>query len=455
MDKILVVDDDKDMRDTLSDIITAEGYEVTVAGDGRKALRKTMAHSPDVVLLDVRLPDMDGMKVLEEIRKIGNDIVVIMLTAYGGMKEAVSAMKLGAFDYVIKPFDNEELVLNIKKAIQTRSLTREVEDLRRKLQDKTAMAGIKGESTQIREVLNRVKIVAPTNMTVILQGESGTGKELIARLVHQSSLRHDKPFVVVDSGTLPENLMESELFGYERGAFTGAYERKTGKFESAHGGTLFLDEITNLAFELQAKLLRVIQERKIQHLGGAREITIDVRIIAATNMILADEVKKGRFRYDLYHRLNEFNIDIPPLRERKEDIPVLAKYFLTEANQEFNRSCEGISGEAMKSLLSCQWPGNIRELRNVVRKTALLTDSNYISEIELPFTGSDPEGFVFQGDLDEDATMAEIVKQTTESIERQLIRRALTQANYNKTRAARILKIDRMTLYSKIKSLGL
>jgi len=456
LDKILIVDDDKDMLQLLSDFIKAEGYEVVTASDGRRALKEVRMHLPELILLDVRLPEMDGMKVLEEIKKIDKDLIVIMLTAYGQVKDAVRALKLGAFDYITKPFDDEEIMLNIKKALETRSLRIEVEDLRRRLEEKTAITQFVGESPHIKEVLNQVKMVAPTNLTVIIQGESGTGKEVIARLIHQGGPRHNKPFITVDCGTLPENLVESELFGYERGAFTGAEKRKEGKFEAANEGILLLDEITNLTQSLQAKLLRVIQERKVQHLGSTKEIKIDVRIIAATNTILSDEVKRGRFRDDLYHRLNEFNINLPPLRERKEDIPLLARYFLEEANPEFKKNIEGISGEAMKSLLNYLWPGNVRELRNTIRRSLLLTDSNYIREISLPLDII--SNFVkveLLADLDKGISLREITIKTTERVEREIIKKALTQAKNNKSKAAKILKIDRMTLYSKIKSLGL
>jgi DNA-binding NtrC family response regulator len=456
MDKILIVDDDKDMRDILSNLISSDGYKAITASNGRKALIKTRAHSPDLVLLDVRLPEIDGLKVLEEIKKMDKNIPIIMLTAYEDVKSAVQAMKSGAFDYITKPFDNEEMALNIKRALQTRYLYREVENLRRRLEEKTDRARFMGESPRIKQVLNQVKLIAPTNMTVIIQGESGTGKELIARMIHEESLRHDKPFIAVDCGTIPENLVESELFGYEKGAFTGADKRKEGSFESANGGTLFLDEMINLPLSLQVKLLRVIQERKVQHLGGTKEIKIDVRIITATNAILSDEVKKGRFRGDLYYRLNEFNINLPPLREREEDIPSLAKYFLEEAKLEFNKKIEDISGEGMKSLLNYSWPGNVRELRNEVRRAALLTDSNYIRGINLPLdVTSNCEKIYPSAGLDKGLSLREATKKITEEAEKKLIKEALAQAKNNKSKTAKILKIDRMTLYSKIKSLGL
>ena len=456
MKKILIVDDDKDMRDILSSLISSEGYETITAGDGRKALKEISAHSPDLVLLDIRLPEMDGMKVLEEIKKIDKNLPVIMLTAYEDVKGAVQAMKSGAVDYITKPFDNEEMVLNIKRALQTWYLSREVENLRKILEGKRIVERFLGESPPIKQILNQVKRVAPTSMTVIIQGESGTGKELIAQMIHKESPRHDKPFIAIDCGAIPENLVESELFGYERGAFTGADKRKEGSFESANGGTLFLDEMINLPLPLQLKLLRVIQERKVQHLGSTKEIKIDVRIITATNAILSDEVKDGRFRGDLYYRLNEFNINLPPLREREKDIPILAKYFLEEANLEFNKKIEDISGEAMKSLLNYHWPGNVRELRNVIRKAVLLTDSNYIGEINLSSdVTSNCEKIDLSADLDKGISLREATRKITKEVEKKVIKEALGVAKNNKSKAAKILKIDRMTLYSKIKSLGL
>jgi DNA-binding NtrC family response regulator len=449
MGKVLIVDDDEDIRSILSDIIKSEGYKTIAAGDGRKALEKVREHSPEVVLLDVRLPEIDGMQVLKEIKKMNSDTVVIMLTAYGRLADAVQSVKMGAFDYITKPFDNEEVLSNIKKALHAVRLI-EAADLR-SVQDCRAAVQFIGESRPVKEVLNQVNIVSPTNMTVVLQGESGTGKELIARMIHQGSSRRDKPFIVVDGGTLPENLMESELFGYERGAFTGANEKKAGKFEAANGGTLFLDEITNLPYTLQSKMLRVLQERRVQHIGSSKEIRIDIRIIAATNTVLPDEVRKGRFREDLYHRLNEFYINIPPLRKREEDISLLARYYLGEANQEFNKKVESISGEAMKSLSSYQWPGNVRELKNVVKRAVLLTDSDAIREIS--FSASERPAPRIE--LNRDISMAEIIKKTSGDAETELIRKALVQTKNNKTKAARLLKIDRMTLYSKIKSLGL
>ncbi len=448
--RVLIVDDDDNMRGILSDIITSRGYKAIAIGDGGKALDEVRKHAPQVVLLDVRLPDMDGLQVLEEIKKTNSETVVIMLTAYGGLKDAVRSVKLGAFDYITKPFDNEEVLLDIKKALLAVPRGLAAKDARHRT-DTAPSAQFIGKSRLARELLNQVSIVSSTNMSVVLQGESGTGKELIARMIHQGSPRRDNPFIVVDGGALPETLIESELFGYEKGSFTGANEKMPGKCELANGGTLFLDEITNLPYLLQAKLLRVLQEHTIQHLGGSKEIKIDVRIIAAANKCLKEEVKAGRFREDLYHRLNEFTINLPPLSQRGEDIPPLAKKIIMEANQEFNKKVEKISEEAMKSLLSYSWPGNVRELKNVIKRAVLLTNSDTIGQIVLTESvSSTPQ--VHSGKV---IAMADTVRNVTNNMEKELIKKALAQAKNNKTKAAKILQVDRMTLYSKIKSLGL
>lgn len=455
MEKILIVEDNKDMQFNLSSVLKDAGFETVVAGDGKRTLKEVEKSSPNLVLLDIKLPDMDGISILEEIKKNDKDVVVIMLTAYGDVKGAVRAMKLGAFDYVAKPFDNEELILIVKKALQTQSLSREVESLRKKLGEKTLGEETMGESPLIKQVLKQVEIIAPTAMTVILQGESGTGKEVIANLIHRKSKRKDKPLVAVDCSSIPETLVESELFGYEKGAFTGADDRKEGKFEQANGGTLFFDEVTNLPNAVQMKLLRVIQERKLQHLGGKRDIGVDVRIIVATNINLSDAVKAGKFRDDLFHRLNEFHINLPPLRERKEDFPILTKYFLEMADLELGKKVEGFSGDAMKFLLDYHWPGNVRELKNVIKKAVLLADSNTIPLALLSLNGGSPTKVDVKDNLEDNESLKDTKKKAAKQIEEKMIKEALAKAGGNKTKAAKILKIDRMTLYSKIKEFQL
>ena len=453
--KILIVDDDKDLRFNLSNILKDEGYDVLAVEDGKEALKAVQNNPPILVLLDIRLPEMDGMKILEKMKELNHNLAIIMLTAVTDVKDAVKAMRLGAYDYITKPFDNEELILTIKKALSTQYLSREVESLRRRLGERLAIEEVMGESPQIKQVLKQVETIAPTNMTVIIQGASGTGKELIAQLIYQKSLRKDKPFVAIDCGAIPETLVESELFGYERGAFTGAETRKEGKFEQANEGTLLLDEIANLTDAVQMKLLRVIQERRLQHLGGKRDIRIDVRIIVASNVNLSEAARAGKFRNDLYHRLNEFQIELPKLTERKEDIPILAKYFLDEADSEFNKKVNGISSEAMKFLLNYSWSGNVRELRNIIKRAVLLVESDSIELGNFP-----PDNLKLYGDrrktdvtqsLDKGVSFEEITKET----EKDLIKKALERSGGNKIKAAEILKMNKKTLYRKIKKLGL
>jgi len=456
METILIVDDNKDLCFNLSAILKDEGYEVIAVNNGKQALKEAKRKFPNLVLLDIRLPEMDGMKILEKMKKIDRDLIIIMLTAYGDIKDVVRAMKLGAFDYITKPFDNEEIVISIKKALQTHYLNKEVKSLRKRLGEVLAVEQVMGESPQIKEVLKQIEIVAPTNMTVILQGESGAGKELIANMIHQKSRRKDGPFIAIDCGTIPETLVESELFGYEKGAFTGAEERKEGKFEQANRGTLFLDEITNLSEVIQMKLLRVIEERQLQRLGGKGFINIDVRIIVASNLNLSQAVRQDRLRGDLFYRLSQFQIDLPPLRERRDDIPVLAKCFLDEANQELNKEIKGISGQVMKSLLNYHWPGNVRELKNIIKRAVLLSDSNLIEPAHILFNETSlPKDSRLKPDLEEGSSLHEITRKATKEMERHIIEQALIKAEGNKSKAAKMLKIDRMTLYSKLKEFQL
>lgn len=450
MEKILIVDDDLDFQFTISNVLKEEKYEVAVVDNGKRAIKTVQKDPPDIVLLDIRLHDKNGIKVLEKIKKIDKNLIVIMITGYGGVEEAVRSMKLGAVDYITKPFDNRDLVHRIQKALQTKYLTKEVDFLRKILKEKVIEEEMMGRSQQIRRVLSQLKVVAPTDMTIIIQGKSGTGKELIAHLIHQQSNRANGPFVAIDCNAIPVSLAESELFGYERGAFTGSENRKEGRFEQANGGTLFLDEITNLSDEIQAKLLRVIQERKLQHLGGKKDIKIDVRIIVATNADLSRGVKSGKFRSDLYYRLNEFCISLPSLEDRKEDLPVLSKYFLKEANKEFQKNIKGFSPEVLRLMLNYSWPGNIRELRNFVRQAALWTESEIVTSVNLPANIK----------VEEECTNTSLAdgtsfKERVQHFEKELIQRALEVTGNNKVRTARLLKIHRKALYRKIKSLGL
>jgi DNA-binding NtrC family response regulator len=451
MDTILIVDDNEDLQFNLSNIIQSEGYNVLTAGEGNKALKEVKSKSPDLVLLDMRLPGMDGISILEEIKRIDNNIIVIMLTAFGEVKGAVRAMKLGAHDYITKPFDNEELLLIIKKALETHHLNDEVKALRKQLDEKNLISEVIGQSPEFQQVLKQVELIAPTNMTVMIQGESGTGKEVICNLIHKLSLRKDKSLVAIDCGAIPDTLFESELFGHERGAFTGADYTKQGKFEQANGGSLFLDELTNLTEANQMKLLRVLQERKIHRIGGKKSIEIDVRIICASNVKLSEAVNDGKFRSDLFYRLNEFHINLPLLKERKDDIPVLAKYFMDEANDELSRNVKSLSKESAKILLDYEWPGNVRELKNVIRRAVLLSNKELIQAESLSFHSINPNKTEINGKTSEPNSLEDATKQ----VEKEMILRALEQSGGNKIKAAKILQMNRKTLYRKIKSLGL
>jgi DNA-binding NtrC family response regulator len=463
METILIVDDNADLRWNLSNILKEEGYHTRAVSNGKQALREINKHPPDLVLLDIRLSGEDGMVVLKKIKQINKNMAVIMLTAFGEVKGAVKAMKLGAFDYITKPFDNEELGLLVRKALQAQYLSREVAILRKRLGERIVLEDIMGNSHEIKQVLKQVKIIAPTNMTVIIQGESGVGKEVIAHLVHHNSIRKDRAFIPVDCGTIPGTLAESELFGYEKGAFTGADTKKTGKFEQADGGTLFLDEITNLSENMQMKLLRVIQERKLYHLGGKKQIEIDVRIIVATNISLTEAIRDGKFRADLFHRLNEFQIDLPLLRDRQADIPLLARHFLEEANDELDKKIKGFTAEAMRKLLNYNWPGNVRELKNAIKRAVLLAASANIIPDDLPENivswrdGIQSSSNISQDRVDLAASLKEGVsfEEITREVERDLINKALEQSGGKKAKAAEILGMSRKTLYRKLKSLGL
>ncbi|RLC53089.1 MAG: DNA-binding response regulator [Candidatus Cloacimonadota bacterium] len=463
MEKILVIDDNKNMQLILKNILTDEGYDIETVGNGKGGLKLVKELKPDLVLLDIRLPQMNGMEVLQKIMEFDEDSLVIMITAFGDIKTAVQAMKLGAYDYVTKPFVNDDLTITIKKALKTRSLSREVECLRKKLKEKTENVQITGESLQIKRILKQVKLIAPTDMSVIIQGKSGTGKEVIANMIHRKSNRNDKPFIPIDCGAIPDTLVESELFGYEKGAFTGANSIKKGKFEAANEGTLFLDEITNLPAAAQAKLLRVLQEKKIHRIGSASVINIDIRIIVATNLDLIEAVSDGRFRDDLFHRLNEFKLVLPLLSERKDDIPILADEFRQSANEDLGKNIRDFSPEAMKLLLSYSWPGNVRELKHVIKRAVLLEESEIISEevIKLEMAtkqqsenGVDVDEY-YQMIIDEGYSLSEITSQVSNKMEKEIIKRILMDVRYNKSKAARILNIDRNTLYSKIKNLDI
>ena len=452
MAKILVVDDDADVRWLLSGILKADGLEVLTCEDAAIGVERVRQDAPSVILIDLELPRLDGMEALKEIKAIDPQLPVIILTAYGDIRTAVQAMRLGAYDYLTKPFDNDEIVLTVQRALEQRALLAEVEDLKSQLAEGGSLKEQMGPSGEIQKVIQQVKQVAGSPFTVLIQGETGTGKELVARAIHQQSARREKPFIALDCGAIPETLIESELFGYEKGAFTGADRKKEGHFQLAERGSLFLDEIVNLPLPTQSKLLRVLQERQVQLLGGKRAVPVDVRIIAASNVPLERELRAGRFRQDLYYRLNEFTINLPPLRERREDILCLAKRFLEEAAMELKRPVRGISEEAAQLLLRHPWPGNARELRNVIRQVVLLSSDLIRSEDLTALDAGDPGAPSALRPGPGSAGLS--LREAAAEAERQTIRRALQAARGNKSAAARLLRTDYKTLHLKMKRYG-
>lgn len=380
---ILIVEDEKSVRESLS-LTLSDKYNLFMASDGKKALEMISERNIDLVLLDIRLPEVNGMDVLKQIKDMGSSIPVIMLTAVRTVDSAVSAMKLGAYDYILKPFDINELMALIEKALEKRTLENENMYLKDELSKTAGFEKIIGRSGKMREIFKLIKNVARGDATVLITGESGTGKELVARAIHNQSKRAKKLFVPVNCAAIPENLLESELFGYEKGAFTGAYERRLGKFEIANGGTIFLDEISTMPPPMQAKLLRILQERVIDRVGGSSQVTIDVRVISATNSDLKHEVENKKFRGDLFYRLNVIPIIIPPLRERTEDIPLLVNHFLDKYNKEFNKKIKEFEPDAMLVLSSYPWPGNVRELENLIERIVVLSSRNIITKDKLP-----------------------------------------------------------------------
>ena len=455
MTKILVVDDEAEIRSLLAAVLQSKGYEVATAEDGAAALQAVPRERPAVILMDLSMPRMNGMDALPEIKRLDPDLPVIICTAHADLATAVRAMKLGAYDYLTKPFDVELLILTLERAVERHRLHSRIEELKRQGQG-SSLAERMGGSPAIAQVIQQVAQVAESNFTVLVQGETGTGKELVARAIHQQSPRRQSPFVAVDCGAIPETLVESELFGHERGAFTGAQARREGHFQLAKGGTLFLDEIGNVPLATQAKLLRALEQREVHPLGGARAVTVDARIIAATNSELEESVKAGRFRADLYYRLSEFTIALPPLRSRREDIMHLSQRFLDEVSMELRRPVRRISDEAMQVLLHHDWPGNVRELRNVVRKAALVA-TDVVTPEHIPAlsasvpvhsrAGAEPVG--------EDLSLREVADLAAVQAEREVIRHALESTKGNKSQAARLLRTDYTTLHAKMKRYGI
>ena len=455
MIKILVVDDEAEIRSLLAAVLQNKGYEVVTAEDGAAALQAVPRERPAVILMDLSMPRMNGMDALPEIKRLDGEVPVIICTAHADLATAVRAMKLGAYDYLTKPFDVELLILTLERAVERHRLHSRIEELKRQGQG-SSLAERMGGSPAIAQVIQQVAQVAESNFTVLVQGETGTGKELVARGIHQQSPRRPAPFVAVDCGAIPETLVESELFGHERGAFTGAQARREGHFQLAKGGTLFLDEIGNVPLATQAKLLRALEQREVNPLGATRAVAVDARIIAATNSELEESVKAGRFRADLYYRLSEFTIALPPLRSRREDIMHLSQRFLDEVSMELRRPVRRIADEAMQVLLHHDWPGNVRELRNVVRKAALLATDVVTPEHIPALSASAPAPSRAAAEpLGEDLSLREVAELAAGQAEREVIRHALESTKGNKSQAARLLRTDYTTLHAKMKRYGI
>ncbi len=447
--KILVVDDEARMRRVLQMMLEGSGYQVDLAEGAEKALARMKGSAFSLVITDMKMPGMSGLELLKEIKEADEDIPVIVMTAYGTIPTAIEAMKAGAHDYVLKPFDMEEMKAVVEKALEVEKLRRTSQYLQEELEAKYQFDNIVGESSQMKEVFRLISQVAPTKSTVLIFGESGTGKELIARAIHRRSPRAKQPFVVVNCAALPENLLESELFGHLKGAFTGAHRDRRGRFTLADGGTIFLDEIGAMSLGLQAKFLRVLQEKEFEPVGGTKSIRVDVRIIAATNQDLKKAVEEGRFREDLYYRLNVVPVHLPPLRERKEDIPPLTYHFLRRYSQELGKDVREISPEALESMLQYDWPGNIRELENAIERAMVLSKGSTLSVETLPLASAGREAEVSH----ENISYQEAKKVVLESFERRFFTRILREAGGNVSQAARRAQIDRKNLYQKMKEL--
>ena len=433
---ILVVDDEAAIRESLKDWLMEDGYSVALAVDGENAIAMVQESQYDVILLDLKMPGIDGLETMRRIKEISPDSEVLMMTAYASVDTAVQAMKEGAFDYLVKPFDPDEVELQIKKILALREMRLENIMLRKRLEAQYQYDEIIGKSEAMQEIFDLIDRVAPSDATVLITGESGTGKELIAQALHGNSNRCFMPFVAVNCGALPDSLLESELFGYEKGAFTGADHTKRGRFEMAQGGTILLDEIGDISLKTQVDLLRVLQQKEIIRLGGESTIDVDVRILAATNRDLKASIAKGDFREDLFYRLNVISIHVPPLRERNEDIPLLSNAFVKQRCMEMNKALVKISPGAMRQLMDYHWPGNVRELENIIERALVIGSGREITTDDLPFSRGEP----YASDSPKSLKM----------MEKAHISRILEQANWNISKAAREMDIDRQTLYNKM-----
>ena len=450
MERILVVDDDAEIRGSVADVLRQASYDVDEAKDGKKAIKCIDAGSYDLVLTDLNLPKLDGMKVLKHVLDESPDTICIILTGFGTIKGSVEAIKMGAFDYISKPVKSDEIVIVVEKALKYRRLERENVLLKQQLRKKYQFENFIGDSKPIQKVFELIEKVADTDSTVLITGESGTGKELIAKAIHYNSYRRDNPMVVINCGAIPEELLESELFGHEKGAFTGAHKMRVGRFELANGGTIFLDEIGDMSPNLQVKLLRVLQEQKFERVGGTRTLEIDVRIIAATNKNLINAVNRGTFRQDLYYRLNVIPIKVPPLRHRKSDIPLLIDFFFKRIDPRKRNGISGFSSEAGDALVAYDWPGNVRELENMVERMSILANGDQVELEDIPesIKGKGAKIKAVEVTIPKDGI---VFDQAVEEYEKKLILEALNETNWVKTKAAKLLNINRTTLIEKMK----
>jgi DNA-binding NtrC family response regulator len=446
-ERVLVVEDDRTTRYGLTELVRSWGYLADGAADGEEALQKITTFRPAIIISDLVMPRMDGLALLRALRDQLSDLAIILLTAQGSVETAVEAMKEGAYDYLTKPVETQRLHILLQKAVERQETLREVRVLRRQLREQGSFGRMIGNTGIIRQIYRTIEQAAPTAASVLISGESGTGKEMVAQTIHQLSQRAGAPYVPINCAAIPETLLESEIFGHEKGAFTGAVERRQGCFELAHRGTLFLDEIAEMVPATQVKLLRVLQERTFRRLGGRQEQAVDVRIIAATNVNPMDAVKKGKLREDLYYRLNVFAIELPPLRDRREDVPLLIQSFIAEFNQRNGKSVKGVDQEAMRLLEQYQWPGNIRELRNVIERATILASGDLIDPQHLPpalttTTKKEPV-----------STVVLTPGMTVDDAETSLIKLTLEHTRENKTKAAEILGISLKTLHNKLNRL--
>lgn len=445
--RILIADDEREIRESLSLLLKEEGYHCTVAKDGKEAIQAIDGASFDILITDLKMPGADGIEVLEHLVTHSSDTLAIIITAHATVDTAIQALRKGASDYILKPLDFEEVLIRIEHLLEHREVVQENKYLREQINQNFNFNHIIGESEAMKEVYRMVERVSQAATNVLVTGPSGTGKELVARAIHFNSTRSEKPFMAVNCGAIPENLVESELFGHRKGAFTGAESDKEGIFTAADGGSVFLDEVAEIPLNLQVNLLRVIQQREVKPVGSNAHVPFDTRIIAATNKDLEKEVEEGRFREDLYYRLNVVEIPLPPLSDRREDIPLLVHHFLRKYSKELKRDLKGIESDAMAALISHHWKGEVRELENVIERTVLLGEGDYISLEDLPhsFRTGEPEHRVDRESLD----------QAVEAFEKHHIQRVLNRAEGNKSEAARLLGIDPSTLYRKMERMGI